>query len=165
MRQVVEELKNQDTKKEVIAKKEITSCKSREKNHKCIFEIIYVNDKICMATFREILDMKIIFKVLCSRLSLFGKEEIRRLALKWFHSDNGDSNADRTSSFKGENTNQKEQKNTTGLTQFVKINQKQENQNQAPENPNEEENNMSQFSEFSLEFDKFRKMNLNLLDF
>ena len=168
MQTVVEELKNQDRRKEIIVKKDITSYKSGKKNQKCLFEIIYVNDKICMATFREILDMKLLFKILCSRLSFLNKQDMRRLALKWFHSDNPSFTEDDNTqeNLVLEEAERTSQKNPINLSLFVDISQIQENQNQASENlSNDDENNMSQFSEFSQEFNNFRKMDLNFFNF
>ena len=154
MKEVIEELRNLDTRKEIIAKRVLTSLNSKKEVHSCIFDIIYVNDKICMATLREILDMNLLFKVLASRLSFLDKEHLQTLALKWFHSENPIRDEKQSTKIK-----------PAKITQFVNFNQKQENKILDSEVQNPDGDNLSHSSDFSLDIENFRKIDINFFDF
>ena len=131
---------------------------TKENLKRYAFVVAYVKDMICMTILREILDMKILLDIHCTQVELMDKSDMKFLALKWFSGARlnfpDTSRSDKTSD-SSKNLDPK----FTALNKFVKI---LENHNQDQVNNCD---NRSHNSDFSLKFNKLRRLSSEFFDY
>ena len=128
------------------------------------YSSIYVTDKICMVTLREMLDMKMLSDFLSNLFNKASETEMRQFTLIWFGSSKIVENTKFRPSVetKESETNQAtDSRSTETLNQFVRI----RGDNQIPQDHVSSIDNRSQLSDFSLKFSRPRKMSENFFGF
>ena len=128
---------------------------------KFIYSVIWINDKICTAALRDILDMKMLAESLSNQVRLIGEPRIKDVALLWF----GSKHVSDSEALGSQLTQESETTGASGsigtLNQFVKIFEDKE----PSQDLSKSIDNRSQFSDFSLKFSQFQKKREDFFDF
>ena len=132
---------------------------TKENLKRYAFVVAYVKDMICMTILREILDMKMLLDIHSSQIDVMQKSDIKFMALKWFSGAGLDvSNlpkSERTSDL----TKNDEDMEFTALNRFVQILEDQ-SQDQLSNY-----DNRSELSDFSLKFNRLRRLSSEFFDY
>ena len=165
IRDTVEEMKQTDFETNFKGAQSITKFSTNMLLfRKYIFSVVYVNDKICMAAFRDLLDMKILVDVLCLNLNLMRISDRRYAAMMWFgrkvkarnakDKPNAETEVCETQSVSAS-------RSSVAFNNFIKIIDQQEKS----QDPAQSIDNRSQFSDFSLKLNQLRRMSEDYFDF
>ena len=157
MREALEEMKRKPKQLDVKGLNSLTTfTKSMSAVRDYIHGGIYIADIICMAAFRDLLDMKMLSEAIIQHLNLISKPVVRNFALLWFGHQT--IKQEETQRSKGENCPEPEtngeSRYSASLNQFVKIFDDQEKSKGEANGID----NRSQFSDFSLKLNLVRKV-------
>ena len=154
MRDLAQEIKQKTSQENMPVPEAITSFdKDTHMFNKFFHTVVYINDKICMVTLREMSDLKIFTEVVWRLVSLMRKSDIQYMVEQWF----GWTKTERSEGSEGEGSKIK-QEGSPALNNFLKIfgSSQQSQQNS---------DSRSQLSDFSLNFDRLNRPKEDFFDF
>ena len=126
--------------------------------HRYRYGVLYINDKISMTALRDMLDMKMLSEFPSRVISKMRNCDIRKMAMKWFGGNKKDNNEATSSEETDQSETNEASSSSNFFNQFVRIFESKElDQDQI--------DNRSQFSDFSLRLTRSRAMSEDFFDF